>query len=96
MCTKPCKTIQVSTLFLMRELTNEQLGELMRALVDYAMVEDPYWFPCFESTTAEAYWLLLVRDMQRHEEIEQLRRDCCLLRRDPGEYAVVQAMREDQ
>ena len=94
MCDQPCKTIQVSTLALMRDLSNEELGELMRALVDYALSDDPYAFPSFYFPTAEAYWLLLLRDMQRHEEIEQLRRDCCLLRRDPAEYTLMRAVKE--
>ena len=88
---KPCKTIQVSTLSLLRDLSNEELGELMRAVVEYALENE---LPTFRFPAAEVYWLLLLRDMQRHEDLEQLRQDCCLLRRDPEAARIMRAVRE--
>ena len=94
MCTHPCKTLQVSTLSLLQDLSNEELGELLRGVVEYAQSDDPNLIPSFRFPGAQAYWFFLLRDMQRHEEIEALRRDCCLLRRDPESYRILHATRE--
>ena len=76
---------------LLRDLSNEELGELMRAVVEYALENE---LPTFRFPAAEVYWLLLLRDMQRHEDLEQLRQDCCLLRRDPEAARIMRAVRE--
>ena len=89
MCNHDSKSIRVATLRMLRELSQEELGDLMRGLVDYVWEDDPTCLPRFRFPGAEMYFLLMLQDMQRYDAIAQLRDDCCLLRHDPEAYHIV-------
>ena len=76
----------------LEHLSNDELGEMIRAASRYVQVEE---WPSFHFPACEIYWPFVLRDLMRDMDRYQAKVEKSLFQKDP-EYARLRKLMDEQ